>query len=192
MRRSVDWTAIEKLLLDEATSGLAAFAAEHPGEVCYGAVIEVAAGGGSVRLRLNTEQHLTAQHAGSAVAPDDLRRRFLPGAFAFTIPLTETVAFPSEAIEAQVEHDLEDPDAAADDPKTATSRLLDLACRVAFSLEHDALTTLSRTPDFAIAVTRDPREPGERSVARYTRFKKQLRVKRRSDPALIPKPKTGV
>ena len=48
------------------------------------------------------------------------------------------------------------------------------------------------TDDFAIAVTRDPREPGERSVARYARFKKQLSAIRRSNPALIPRPKPGM
>lgn len=193
MPRPVDWTAIEKLLLDEATSGLVAFAADHPGEVFYGAVIDVEPYDGcAVSLHLNTEQHLTAAHDGKPVAPDNLRSRFLPGAFAFTIPLTETAAFPDAAIEAQVERDLEDPDADDDDPRTATFKLLEIACSVAFALEQGALTTLARTPDFTIAVTRDPREPGELSVARYARFRKQLRAQRRSNPALIPKPTSGV
>ncbi len=191
MPRSVDWTAIEKLLLDEATSGLATFAAEHPSEVLYGAVLDVEPFDGcSIHLRLNTERHLTAGNDGKPVAADDLRQRFLPGLFAFTIPLTETDAFPTEAIEAQVERDLEDP--AADGPQTATYKLLEIACNVAFTLEHGALTKLSRTTDFTIAVTREPREPGESSVARYTKFKNQLRAKHRSNPALIPRPKTGV
>jgi hypothetical protein len=193
MPRPVEWTAIEKLLLDEATSGLATFAAEHPGEVFYGAVLDVEPYDGcSVSLHLNTEQHLTSEHDGRPVAADDLRSRFLPGAFGFTVPLTETDAFPAAAIEAQVERDLEDPDTDDDDPKTATFKLLEIACSVAFALEHGALTKLARTPDFTIAVTRDPREPGEVAVARYARFKKQLRARRRSDPALIPKPKSGV
>lgn len=193
MPRPVDWTAIERLLLDEATSGLAAVAADHPNEVFYGAVIDVEPYDGcSVELHLNTEQHLTAARDGNPVAADDLRSRFLPGAFAYTIPLTETEAFPSAAIEARVERDLEDPDVDDDDPRTATYKLLEIACSVAFALEHGALTTLARTPDFTIAVTRDPREPGELSVARYAKFKKQLRARRRSNPALIPKPKPGV
>ncbi len=193
MPRSVDWTAIEKVLLDEATSGLAALAAEHPNEVFYGAVFDVEPYDGcSVQLHLNTEQHLTKENDAQPVAADDLRGRFLPGAFAFTIPLTKTDAFPAAAIEAQVERDLEDPAADDEDPNTATSKLLQIACSVAFALEHGALTKLSRTADFTIAVTREPREPGESSVLRYTRFKKQLRAKQRSNPALIPKPKTGV
>lgn len=192
MSRSVDWTAIEELLLDEATGRLASFAKEHAHEVFYGAVIDVEPYDGcSVSLHLNTEAHLTAEH-GEPVAADDLHSRFLPGAFGFTIPLTEDNDFPGEAIEAQVERDLEDSDADDDDPKTATYRLLEVACSVAFALEQGALTTLSRSDDFTIAVTRDPREPGELSVARYARFKKQLRAKRRSNPALIPKPTTGV
>jgi hypothetical protein len=193
MPRSVDWTAIEKLLLDAATDGLAAFAADHPNDVFYGAVIDVEPYDGcSVDLHLNTEEHLRAEYDGDEISVDDLHRRFLPGAFAHTIPLTEDNKFPSSAIEALVERDMEDPDADDDDPASTTRKLLEVACSVAFALEQGALAKLKRTPEFTIAVTRDPREPGEMSVARYAKYKKQLRAARRSNPALIPKPKTGV
>ncbi len=193
MARSVDWTALEKLLVDEANRRLAEFAAEHPDDVFYGAVIDVEPYDGcAVRLLLNTEAHLTAENDGKPVPAEDLFSRFLPGAFAFTIKLSKLDGFPGDAIEAQVERDLRNPNADDDDPTTATFKLLEIACNVAFAIEQGALTKLERTADFTIAVTRDPREPGDFSVARYARFKKQLNAKRRSDPALIPKPKPGI
>jgi hypothetical protein len=192
MAKSVDWTAIEKLLVDEATTRLTAFAADHPDDVFYGAIIDVEPYDGcSVSLHLNTEAHLEKDNGGPVPA-DDLHRRFLPGAFGFHLSLSDSDEFPDEQIEALVEVDLEDPDADDDDPQTATYKLLEIACNVAFAIEQGALMKLARTDDFAIAVTRDPREPGEFSIARYAKFKKQLMAIRRSNPALITKPKPGV
>jgi len=193
MAKSVDWTAIEKLLLDEATSRLMAFAADHAGEVFYGAIIDVEPYDGcSVRLHLNTEAHLLKEHDGKPVPADDLHSRFLPGAFAYTLRISESDDFPADEIEALVELDLEDPDVDHDDPGTATNKLLEIACSVGVALEHGALTKLARTDDFTIAVTPDPREPGDFSVPRYAKFKKQRNAIRRSNPALITKPKPGV
>ncbi|MBA2544680.1 MAG: hypothetical protein H0V17_33865 [Deltaproteobacteria bacterium] len=193
MARSVDWTAIEKLLVDQATTRLTAFAAAHPDEVFYGAIVDVEPYDGcSVRIHLNTEANLTKEYDGKPVPADDLFSRFLPGSFAYSLELSDSDKFPATAIEEMVEIDLEDADVDDDDPKTATYKLLEIACNVAFALEHGALTKLKRTDDFAFAVTRDPREPGEFSVARYAKFKKQLKAIRHSNPALIPKPKPGI
>ncbi len=193
MARSIDWAAIEKLLVRQATTKLARLARDHRDAVFYGAVVDVEPYDGcSVRLLLNTEEHLTADNGGEPVAADDLHSRFLPGAFAHSLKLSDNDDFPAAAIEALVERDLEDPDADEDDPESTTSKLLEVACRVAFELEHGALLQLKRTPDFAMAVTRDPREPGDFSVARYAKFKRQAMAARRSNPALIPKPKPGV
>ena len=159
----------------------------------YGAVIDVEPYDGcAVHLRLNTERHLVAANDGKPVSADDLHARFLPGGFLHTLALSKFDDFPGDAIEAQVERDLENPDADDDDPATATFKLLEVACNVAFAIEQGALTKLERTADFTIAVTRDPREPGDFSVARYAKFKKQLNALRRSNPALIPKPKPGI
>jgi len=193
MARTVDWTALEQLLLREATTALADFAAEHPDDVFYGAVLDVEPyDGASVSLHLNTEAHLTAENDGKPVPADDLHSRFLPGAFEHTLDLSETDEFPGDEIEAAVERDLEDPDADDDDPKTATYQLLELACRLGFALEQTAFQQLKRTDDFTIAVTRDPREPGDFSVARYAKFKNKALRERRSSPLLINKPKPGV
>lgn len=192
MAKSVDWTAIEKLLTDQATRLLREFATNHRDAEIYGAILDVEPYDGcTVQLRLNTEAHLTAEY-GEPVDPDDLHRRFLPGAFAYTLELGDHAQFPGERIEALVEADIDADAVDADGLYQTTARLLEVACRVAEYLEAGPLLQLRRTPDFAISVTPDPREPGEQAIARYTRYKKRRNAERRSSPALIPKPKPGL
>lgn len=192
MARSVDWTAVEKLLVERATTELATFAAAHATEVFYGAVFDVESyDGASVTLLLNTEEHLRASY-DEDVDEDDLHRRFLPGGFAHSLELSETDDFPTEAIEAAVEADIDDNNLDDDGLHVSTARLLEVVCNVAHTLEHGALTQLKRTAGFTIAVTPDAREPGEMSVARYAKFKKALNARRRSDPSLLKPPKPGV
>jgi hypothetical protein len=188
----VDWAAVEKLLVGEATRQLAAFAAKHPHDVFYGAVFDVEPYDGChVHLLLNTEAHLEQEH-GKPVAADDLGSRFLPGSFEHTLKISKLDDFPGSAIEELIEADIDDDRIDDDGLYHTTAKLLATVCTVAMTLEHGALTALQRAPDFTIAVTPDPREPGDFSVARYARFKRAISAKRRSDPSLLRPRKPGI
>lgn len=188
----VDWAAVETLLVGEATRRLAGFAASHPDDEFYGAVIDVEPlDGCHVQLLLNTEAHLEAEH-GRPISADDLHHRFLPGAFAHTLELSESAAFPAATIEQLVEADIDHDRETDDGLHATTAKLLEVACNVALALERGALTSLRRTVDFTISVTPDPSEPGELGVARYAKFKRALVARRRSDPSLLRPSKPGL
>jgi len=192
MTKSVDWTALEKLLADEATRLLRDFATNHRAHEFYGAIFDVEPYDGCfVHLRLNTEAHLTAEY-DEPVAPDDLHRRFLPGAFAHKLKLSNVDGFPGDRIEQLVEADIDTDELDEDGLYKTTASLLETVCRVAEALERGPLQQLRRTSDFTISVTPDAREPGELGVARYSKFKKRRNAERRSSPALIVKPKPGI
>src|SRR5512140_913344 len=108
MSDSVDWDATEKLLLETATQQLTSFAADHASETIYGAIFDVEPYDGcGVSLLLSTEANLLKEW-GEPIDATNLHRRFLPGAFAHTLPLTESKAFPAGAIEELVEADIDD------------------------------------------------------------------------------------
>lgn len=188
MAKAVDWTAVETLIVDSATKQLAAFAKDHATDEFYGAIFDVETyDGASVSLLLNTEEHLKKEW-NKPLDKKDLHRRFMPGSFAHTLPLTKGLrAFPAAEIEALVDEDMENDTTDAEGNWLTACKFLDAVCAAAVTLEANALATLSRTDDFTISVTPDASEPGDEAVKRYAKYKKRLAKagdKRASSPSL--------
>jgi len=170
----LEWPRIETLLLAAAKQALDDFARAHTSETFYGAIVMIEPyDGASFEILLNTEAHLR-QEAGAANARE-IHYRFLPGGFEHTLHVSKAVsgwdAIASE-IEAAMEADMED-DRLIDGLYVTAQKFLDTACRIAARLELTAFAQLFRVPDFKIAVTPDPREPGDFALERYARFKQR-------------------
>jgi hypothetical protein len=171
----IEWKQIEDLFVTESTRVLRDHAAAHPGEAVYGAMFDIETfDGPSLSIHLNTPEHLASEAGDNATKP---HYRWLAGGFKYSLRVTKSVPAWKDlasTLEEATEADMDDDRTDADGMWRTAGELVACVCRAVIRLEAaNAFAPLARTPDFDVAVTPDPREPGDLSLERMQKFRRR-------------------
>ena len=170
---AIDWIWVEELVVKHATRALADLAESHAasgGEPFSAALFLVEPFDGvAIDLLLDTDP-ATTFHAATFRYALEVSKQIEPWADV------------GEAIFEATEADMDDARTTATGDFVTTAKFLDAVCRAALRLETTAFAELACTPDFAIAVSADPTEPGELARARYATFKKAAAAAPSAEP----------